>query len=701
MSTTKLLWLEHEGLKARDARFDLDDVNLWLGSNGSGKSTVLEALRLLVEGKVAGVDANAAGIMSLARPSAKAITVRCGVKVESGRVVTIERTWKRKRGGGATQDIKTNLTPAPRNLDDSKSKIFDLLGGLREAWDPGEMLRPTREGGLSAAELRQRLLRSLPKTELSLESVVPDGLPDWAKPTDVHTTADEWIDYALRKAGEELNAAHAEKRKAEEAVGELWWTEPEDPAPLQEKLSILRAELLNRRQRDLAEERLAKALREMETLRAVVGTDAPQENDAIAAHGVVQASLAAVREIVKQQRAELTQAQGEMQRLKLELSKLPRPALDGATADEVEAAKAERMETAQMHERLAADVKRIEAEIAALGQGPSEKACPHCGGDLESIWTARRGRLLAERTTKLEEQGIVAEALREAEAYERERIAALRRVELERQTAEATARITTMLETLASPTEELAQLELEETRARDLVEKAKAAAKALAAYGHAERRAADLAKECDALPVVARAGAEIEAEIRDVEGRLTKIGEAVQRKKQRDNAKETIALAEKRAEDISAWQSELRAIEESILAKSAAWAERLLSEVMGASVRVRLADESGKVDCSFVVDGVPAETRSKGEQWRFLAALVVVLGAASDAPWRPLVLDEIERVSLEYRADFIRAVQSAVTRGFVSQILLAGCPDISPDVAGVKVFRLDVRSSPPIAVGAE
>lgn len=127
-----------------------------------------------------------------------------------------------------------------------------------------------------------------------------------------------------------------------------------------------------------------------------------------------------------------------------------------------------------------------------------------------------------------------------------------------------------------------------------------------------------------------------------------------------------------------------------------------MSALVGRRVELRLWDDRRaspedpadiKPDCTLLVDGVSAQVISTGERLGFLAGFgAALLGSQDPRLYRPLVIDGIETVDRGRREALLRQAVRLQADGLVSQVILLGCPDSVPQVAGVDVVYLNDRA---------
>jgi len=350
----------------------------------------------------------------------------------------------------------------------------------------------------------------------------------------------------------------------------------------------------------------------------------------------------------------------------------------GAAADDAQAA---------LDQRLGAARSSL-AEVT----DPAIPSCPHCGVDLLEDYARLRVER-SERVRFLEADATVLELVFAETAAKAE---ALRRgVEF----ADAIDRHTTAEGKLSAvkarvEAEGLDLLSLEDAAQadREAFRILNAAQERFRADREVEAAFKDLAEARAALPASNEAvdSAAVETRIRDLEKELARISVTNARRKELEAEQQGIEEFKKQEELRKLWLVRFTEIQTDLVDRARGWLERRLSEGLGgARVEVALSDARGNDDCRLTAGGVDAATLSDGERATFVASLVIALAQASEAAWKPLILDRFEHVSRKFREPFMRAVLDAVKSGRISQSILAGCPDSVPVVDGVDVVDMD------------
>jgi hypothetical protein len=187
----KIEWVQHEGLKAHDARRLLTGSDVFRGDNGKGKTTIFDAIRLVILGYTLGIKKTNQDVMSLARPGVDRIRLLLAGLRADGRQVVIERRWTRGKRGAVEESIR--IDGAELGTRDGEAAIRALFPGLDEVWEPAAIFRET------SAAMRARVLALVPPTAIKMEDVVPSDVPKWALPRHTDMGAVAWVAYAIEQ----------------------------------------------------------------------------------------------------------------------------------------------------------------------------------------------------------------------------------------------------------------------------------------------------------------------------------------------------------------------------------------------------------------------------------------------------------------------------------------------------------------------
>ena len=271
----KIEWVQHEGLKAHDARRLFTGADVARGVNGIGKTTILDTIRLVITGSTLGIKKTNQDVMSLARPGVDRIRLLLAGLRADGRQVVIERRWTRGKRGAVEESIR--IDGAELGARDGEAEIRALFPGLDEVWEPAAIFRET------PAAMRARLLALVPPTAIKLEDVVPGDVPKWALPRHTDMGAVAWASFAIEQTDARINKAAADRREEEAVLRRLVdTTEVEastdvDTTEIEATLAALREELtgcsVSRVARAAAERTEAQALARLEAARRAVGAE--------------------------------------------------------------------------------------------------------------------------------------------------------------------------------------------------------------------------------------------------------------------------------------------------------------------------------------------------------------------------------------------------------------------------------------------
>jgi hypothetical protein len=686
-------------LKAADFDYELSAATIFIGENGAGKSAVLDALQLLAYGTPparTGLAQTSDGVMRLARGSE--LSVSAEVEYD-GRRFTVARSWKRGPKGDVKKTVSTGQPAARGGLREAEVQLTGLLGGFVEAFRPGDML------GLSASKLRERLLSILPKDAgLALKDVVPHDCPPWAKPQFDPAPA-EWVKWALEQGRQALEAERTAVSAAERMLDAYseGWRGAKPLKPLQDALASLRTLYADVAQRDLVGWQHDKACVEVAELDAKTGPNAPLLPLALLGRAVVVVVRAAEVARLDRYVAERAQIEGARTPLVRDLEDLRAEHGDVplATKADLVGLTAEAADLAGEVEALRKEAFSLEAKQQAL-LSPLLPVCPHCGDSLAEAYLAASNAAYLQQAEVEEALDTTCDRLQRL----RYRVTQVE-AGIERARLEAVLRVYD--ETLANLDAEEAQtggpaqseLDRAERESSEALERARAADLARRKLDEAQERAHQRALEWDEIDARIQDAASalnwgeadvtverVADEIQRREAELARLGAENARAVQLDAAKDEVADGKAKIEAIKLWLDRFTIIEMDLAAQTRGYLEARLTQAFGEQVAVELEDARGNPACRITVGCVDVAVLSGGELVSFLAALIPVLAAASEATFRPLVIDEVEKVSADRREAFLARAVEAYFSGQVDQVLICGCPDTCPEVDGLRVISL-------------
>ena len=246
--------LEIKGLKGGVSSYDAgSSFTFMFGENGTGKTTVLQALQLLLRGKTyrsIGVASTGKDIALLSRKGNISIK---GTWDDNGKQVWVKRTWMRTESGSVSEKIQQNINPNITNTKEQQGLLNLYFGVFPEAWEPEAFL------SLSAEKMRSKLLSSVSEKPISdvlgeLAPIIGNDLPAWAKPGSMDMTVETWLDFAKKETKQKLNEARAEIRLCKQNLGE----EMEFIAHRPEAVVKSELEAINKQKEKLLEAQQAK-----------------------------------------------------------------------------------------------------------------------------------------------------------------------------------------------------------------------------------------------------------------------------------------------------------------------------------------------------------------------------------------------------------------------------------------------------------
>lgn len=213
------------GYRANDLDIPLAPLTGVFGENETGKSQVIDAIRLLLEGSAPDATLirqvnTVGGIMRYARDP------RDGIRIVGvfGEGQTVVRSWVADARGAVTQTITQDLA----DVSGLKGQEALLAGLLPEAalWDVRAIVNQSGEKGRNAL-----LSLFASRGQQAAMKVCPDDAPDWALPNGEHEPAATWIMRALARCRENLKVAAGEAKEAQRRITSLEdaWRVPDAP----------------------------------------------------------------------------------------------------------------------------------------------------------------------------------------------------------------------------------------------------------------------------------------------------------------------------------------------------------------------------------------------------------------------------------------------------------------------------------------
>lgn len=684
----KLVRISFSGLQSEDRTIDLRaPVLAVLGRNGAGKTALVRAIHLTATGRAPGAPSGRGHdpVMALAR--GRSITIRSWWEDQDAQTYTLVRAWKRDDEGST----KATCTGSLANLlaggaKDKTAAVEAALGRCAEAWAPSSLVEgPTA----TPTPLRKRLLALVGGGDPA--QWVPEWLDEGVRRPLEGETADEWIARAIRLAKDDCASVAEEIAAADRWIAETAGDPPvTSPDAIKERLAALRAEERSAEPRTRAEARVAELTADLARLRERLVVDAPAVADAakgldaaIAIRGEAAKAADTARRI--ERLAYLIRSVGEL------AAACPAgepPTDDEDTASAILAHTAARGLKAARAARDAAAAEVAAAERLAKHTGK----CLECGADLAAQGTgalaAARAALTATEAElwsadKADETAAKARALHTGRA---------RRVEYQAEIAGYRTELAGL--EAALPAVSLADAERRVAAARAALSTAERQAQL---RDDIEARGVDLEEAIavrDVAPPSKRPLAEVRAEIEEADEELLRVGKHEERRQRRQTAIDEAAQARDAAVIAGDHLKELERIQRDLLDHVKGTLETRVSAATGTPVTVELTDARGGETCVLYAGGVAAATKSKGERIEFLSSMVAALARGSGAAWAPLIVDEVESVSRDRRAAFVRACAAAVASGAVSQAVICGCPDTWDMIDREHVQVIDLDSAP-------
>jgi DNA repair exonuclease SbcCD ATPase subunit len=637
----KLTEIGVHGLKGAHAHLQLPACGIVLGPNQSGKSALLEAVRLLALGYAPGVGKPAAEILRCLSDGDE-LHVLGLWRTDEGKDVRLSRRWFRRDNGSCSCELEAT---GARNSKAAEAAFALHLGAVDAVLDLPAWLAMSAskrrdylfglalgtKAPFTKAEAWDAIEAAILKADPGDDFKASDSERDRYLPDHRQLDLDAWVQLVWQRAREDWTDAKAERARLKAVVSEY-------------RQEGARHELPAERQRA----RLAKLEAEREELAELLRDDGRAEHRRQELRrrlvGLQERSEAIQTRLIQSPAPDpldLAEAVEGRDRLAQELTELDEALEIGEIAREIAREQAAALET-----RLTA--LHLQCDLAQQG------ACPTCGQpvDVSESFVLEAEVLEMEsdlRDLKLELEQTT--TMLDRQRARRENVQAQRagyQRHLDR--AEDSALLEDQLTPLHA---ELADVEAE---LRALREPATEKRARLAALDE------EIAQERAGLGAVV----DLERQLRQAEQDLT-----------RQERRFAVAAA---VQDAAGPKGLKGLIAEAVLAPL----ERASSAVLGAAGLGKLQfvteDASGKptLEVWLVRDGrprTPLEGLSGGESAAVLAALAAGFGEVSGAQWRCVLLDNIEAVDRDRRGEVLDALRRYVDEGLLSQVLAAGCPD--------------------------
>ncbi len=671
------------GLKNQDAEYHLGPVSIFTGPNGSGKTSILQAVRFAVLGHDPSLGKAAEKIAPLM--AADEMAVRLTAEKDGGAKLSVTRTLTNK-GGKLSHGVRVLPSDGEEKLAHLQARVAQELGGFVPVFDLGELLGlspdkrraflfalASEAGTLKAADLRAMACDRIPQgcsDEVQAAAVaLVDKFLGLASRDGAETAHDviERVVAALKAEESALNAERKHKHASLQgltdelaglpAVAGSLDTVLQDVEALNAQIGAATTELEGSRAR-LAEYRRAVARKqEIERARRTAAED-------------VSGRLAEIQASLAEQRERLTAQISGAEQCKLAVDEM-----DGLllTARDREASAKSALAAAQ------AEREGGERLLKALGTCEME-GDPRCcltqrrvrlagkAQDIEAM-TAEIQAAVGDRRQMVENREGALKALKTAEAE----------VERWRAQTDALGRDVGGLEkTLAARAASLQRLGEEEAGLAPVLEAAPVIDLEVLEQ-HLKGVQATRAQKQSAIVAITRREA-IEKALQGARAALA----------QADVSAESLK-AVKVAVGPKGLQGEAARVTIEPLIQAA---NQVLGQLpAGKALGVRTLSERGDevLDIGWERDGklIPFETLSGGERIQFAAALAVGLHDLKPLPLRVLLVDDLQSVDAANRVPFVRALAAMVEHGKLDNVVLASVEPVDTDgLEGVTHHKL-------------
>jgi len=211
--------LKIEGLKNGNGSFAFNkEITCFFGANGSGKTTILQAIHLLLKGRAPRSIGHASTGKDIIAMSSNGKIQIWGTWSTGEKLIIVERSWT-KSGSSVKEALSQNIESSCTGVKEQQGLLNLYFGTLPEIWNPEAFF------DLSSKKMRGKLLASISSRPVrdvlpQIKNIIGKTLPHWADPTSLEITAETWIHSVIKESDDRIRESQAEVRSCNRQLDE-------------------------------------------------------------------------------------------------------------------------------------------------------------------------------------------------------------------------------------------------------------------------------------------------------------------------------------------------------------------------------------------------------------------------------------------------------------------------------------------------